>query len=497
MLDQIDLNQSLEKNEYKKVIDKLELKIGALQREARELNIPVIIVFEGWDGAGKGTLINKLILPLDPRGFTVHLTHTSTNDEETMRPFLWRYWNKTPERGRICIYDRSWYRRVLEDRINKELPKNKLAETFNEINHFERQLCDDGNVIVKFLIHVSKKIQKKRIKEIEENPSTSWRISDKAWEKNKQYKQYYDAFQHMLENSDTDYAPWTVIEAHDRRFAEIKILNTVIEALSEAVKKAKNKVITDKKATTKTPVVKLKKLDSSFLDKFDLTKKISEKEYREQIETLQEEVRDIEYRMYKKRVPLICVFEGWDGAGKGGAIKRLTQKMDPRGYNVFPFAAPNATERAHHYLWRFWQKVPKAGHIAIFDRSWYGRVLVERVEGFCKENEWKRAYKEITEFEEQMVDNGTVITKFWLQIDKDEQLRRFKERKKLEHKQWKITDEDWRNREKWGQYEEAVDEMLLRTSTSYAPWTVVEANDKYYARIKVLKTVINAMKDKV
>jgi polyphosphate kinase 2 (PPK2 family) len=201
--------------------------------------------------------------------------------------------------------------------------------------------------------------------------------------------------------------------------------------------------------------------------------------------------------MYKKRIPLVCVFEGSDGAGKGGAIKRLTQKMDPRGYNVFPFAAPNATERAHHYLWRFWQKVPKAGHIAIFDRSWYGRVLVERVEGFCSEPDWKRAYREITEFEEQMVDNGTVITKFWLQIDKDEQMRRFKERQRLEHKKWKITDEDWRNREKWNQYKEAVDEMLLRTSTTYAPWTVVEANNKYHARIKVLKTVIDAMKNKV
>jgi len=208
-------------------------------------------------------------------------------------------------------------------------------------------------------------------------------------------------------------------------------------------------------------------------------------------------MRDLEHEVYKKRLSVIMVYEGWDAAGKGGNIKRLLKMMDPRGYEVIPIAAPNDIEKAHHYLWRFWKAIPKAGHIAIFDRSWYGRVMVERVEGFCIEEEWKKAYREINEMEEQLVNFGTVLIKFWLQVDRAEQLKRFKERQQNPHKQWKITDEDWRNRKKWIQYKTAVDEMLLRTSTSYAPWTIIESNSKLYARIKVLKTVIEEIEKKL
>jgi polyphosphate kinase 2 (PPK2 family) len=217
------------------------------------------------------------------------------------------------------------------------------------------------------------------------------------------------------------------------------------------------------------------------------------KEYKEEIRQCQQRVFEIEHEIYTRRIPVVILYQGWDAAGKGGNIRRLTQAMDPRGYVVMPIGAPNDLEKAHHYLWRFWEKFPKAGHIAIFDRSWYERVLVERIEGFCSEAEWKRAYREINEFEEQLVNFGTVLVKLWLHIDPAEQLRRFQDRQQTPAKQWKITAEDWRNREKWEQHKEAVDEMLFRTSTAHAPWTIIEANSKYYARIKTLKTVIDAV----
>jgi polyphosphate kinase 2 (PPK2 family) len=214
-------------------------------------------------------------------------------------------------------------------------------------------------------------------------------------------------------------------------------------------------------------------------------------EYDRLLADYQEQARDIQYLLYKRKVPLIIVYEGWDAAGKGGNIMRLVHRMNPRGYDVVPVARANQTELDHHFLWRFYLNFPRAGHITIFDRSWYGRVLVERVEGYCAETEWKRAFQEINETEELFVDNGGGLIKFWLEVSRDEQYRRFMARQEDPLKQWKMTEEDWRNREKWDPYEKAIDEMLARTSTPVAPWTVVESDDKYFARIKALQTLID------
>lgn len=489
MLEKVDLSKKIEKPQYKNIMSELELKIGELQREAKELKIPVIIVLEGWEAAGKGTLINKLILPLDPRGFNVH-SILPANEEEKLRPFLWRFWTKTPVNGRIAIFDRSWYRRVLIERVDGLVKKSEWTKAYDEIKSFERQLADDGNVIVKLFLHISKKEQKERLKKLEKNSSMKWRVTKQDWERHRQYKKILLAANEMIEKTDTSQAPWTIIEAHDRRFATVKIFKTVIEAIAAKIKEKKETAAKIK--TAAKPAVRLKTLDSSILGKVNLKKTLTKEEYKSKLEKYQDRIREIEYQIYKKRIPIIILYEGWDAAGKGGNIRRLTQNMDPRGYEVIPVAAPNDVEKSHHYLWRFWNSIPKAGHIAIFDRTWYGRVLVERIEGFCAKDEWKRAYKEINEMEEHLANFGTVLVKFWIHISKDEQLRRFEERKKTPHKQWKITAEDWRNREKWTQTKEAVDEMLFRTSTTYAPWTIVESNCKYYARIKVLKTVIEA-----
>jgi len=492
MLDKVDLNRKLPREEYKAVMRGLENRLGQLQREARGLGIPVIIVFEGWDAAGKGTMINRLLISLDPRGFTVHPVNPP-NEEELFRPFLWRFWIRTPAKGRIAIFDRSWYGRVLVARIEKIVKPRVWKRAFDEIRSFERQLSDDGAVIIKFFLHISRDEQKKRFKKLQKNKATAWKVTEDDWRSHRAYDSYLAAIEEMLERTDTKYAPWTIVEAHDRRYASVKVFKTVISRIENKLKTSTQE---DKDDTG--PVKKQSEiLVTSTLEQTDLSLSMNREEYEQALDKYQKRVRELEHEAYVKRVPVVIVYEGWDAAGKGGNIRRLVQKMDPRGYEVIPVAVPNDIEKAHHYLWRFWVQVPKAGHIAIFDRSWYGRVLVERVEGFASEDEWKRAFHEINEMEEQWTNFGAVLLKFWLHIGKEEQLNRFEKRQKNDYKKWKITEEDWRNREKWDRYLQAVDEMLLRTSTSYAPWYVVESNSKLYARIKVLKLFVKNLEQKL
>lgn len=492
MLEKIDLSKTADKETYKAVRDQLGAKLGLLQRECKAAGIPVIIVFEGMGAAGKGIQINRLIQNLDPRGFSVYASSRET-EEEAMRPFLWRYWTKTPANGRIAVFDRSWYCRVQKDRFDGKITESQLPGAFQDILSFERQLTDGGAVIIKLFLYISKEEQRKRFKKLDGSKETSWRVNEADWERNERYEEYLQINEEMLEKTDTENAPWTIIEATDKNYGAMKILATVSDRLEYELARRRQQ------AKEKKPIPALpdEKYKTGVLSGVDLTKNLTRKDYKEQIDKLQKRLEVLHNEIYQLRIPVIIGFEGWDAGGKGGAIKRLTSHLDPRGYQVNPTAAPNDIEKVHHYLWRFWNNVPKAGHIAIFDRTWYGRVMVERIEGFCEEAEWKRAYQEINEMEAHMANAGAIVLKFWLHIDKDEQERRFKERMADPAKQWKITDEDWRNREKWEQYEEAVNEMLVRTSTTYAPWIVVEGNCKYYARVKVLETVVEAMERKV
>ena len=502
MLDQIDLTKKMEKDEYKARMEQMAPRLSRLQRECKELGIPVMIVFEGFGAAGKGVQISKLISALDPRGFSVYAIDGESKDEQ-LRPFLWRFWTKTPEKGRIAIFDRSWYRRVLVDRFDGVTTSRELGYAYEEINSFERQLTDGGYVIIKLFLAIDKKEQKKRFKKLMESKSSAWRVTDADLKRNKEYDAYKEMNDEMLQKTDTDYAPWHIIEATDKEFATVKIYSAVIAAMEQKIQEVKQKKEAKATAAKKKTVVAEKPegedsvLRTSSLNSVDLSLRYSKEEYKEKLDKLQNRIQELHGELYRKRIPVILGFEGWDAGGKGGAIKRLTEKMDPRGYQVNPTAAPNDIERAHHYLWRFWNNVTKKGHIAIFDRTWYGRVMVERIEGFCSKEEWSRAYKEINDMEANWVHSGAVVLKFWLQIDKDEQERRFRERIENPEKQWKITDEDWRNREKWDQYEQAVDDMLVHTSTTYAPWIIVEGNNKYYARIKVLESVIDAIEKRL
>lgn len=495
MLKQINLDRSIDKDEYKPRRDALELRLGGLQRRARDLGVPLIVVFQGWGSAGKGTHINQLILPLDPRGFTVFTTK-EPNEDEAMRPFLWRFWRVTPARGRMAILDRSWYSRVLVDRFNGQLSATEADLAFHDIRSFERQLADDGTVIVKIFLHISQKEQKRRQKKLLGNEATSWRVSPYDEEQNERYDEYLALVDRALTETETDHAPWTVVEANNRHFASLKVGETVATALDRGIAAAENRereASTDAAPTAVFPP----ELETRMLDRVDLSLALDAGEYQARLDTLQDRIHELGLRIYRHRVPVVVVYQGMDAAGKGGNIRRLVRTLDPRGYEVVPVSAPNDIEKAHHYLWRFWRRMPKAGHVAIFDRSWYGRVLVERVEGFCSEAEWRRAYREINEMEQHLVHFGVVLLKFWLHIDQDEQLARFEARRVNEHKRWKIGDEDWRNREKWNQYTVAVEEMLHRTSTSTAPWTVVPSNDKKYARINVLEAVCKAIETRL
>ncbi len=491
MLEKIDLTNTMPKDIFKGIMPDLERQIGKLQRQCKEKKIPVMIVFEGFDASGKGLQIARLIRNMDPRGFEVFPIKEET-EEEQMHPFLWRFWTKTPERGRFAIFDGSWYRRVLIDRFEGKVKGFEMEKSYDSICAFEKQLTDDNMVLIKLFLVIDQQEQKKRMKKLRKEKETAWRVKKEELERNRRYGDYLSMAEEMLQKTDTDFAPWTIIEATDQRFAEVKIYKTVIHALNEAIEHPKTEKATVKNAAGECGEV----LQDSILAKIDLTKSLDKETYEKKRKKLQKKIERLHGDLYRKRIPVVLCFEGWDAAGKGGAIKRLTESMDPRGYVVHPTAAPSETEKAHHYLWRFWQGMPKDGHIAVFDRTWYGRVMVERIEGFCTETEWKRAYKEINDMEQDLAEHGAVILKFWMQIDKEEQRRRFQKRQEDPEKQWKITDEDWRNREKWDQYETAVNEMLIRTSTEYAPWIVVEGNDKYDARVKVLETVVKALEER-
>lgn len=491
MLETVDLSLQVDKETYRQKMAECQDRLRVLQYDCRQAKVPVVVVFEGWDASGKGTTIEKMIDKLDPRHSRVEATY-EPNVEEALRPFLWRFWLQLPNDGDMVFFDRSWYGRVLVERMRRIVPKKSWREGYEEIRAFERQLTDHGTVLLKFFLHISKKEQKKRLKDLLEDKFTRWKVSkDDKWN-HAHYYQWVPVYDEMFERTSTTNAPWTIVEAEDGRYGRLKVMETAIAALEARLEAAKNPP-----PTSASSWVRLQGDPKAVLGKVDLSLRFERDAYDKELKKYQARVRDLEFKLFERRIPCVIGYEGWDAAGKGGNIKRLTQSLDPRGYNVIPIAAPQGEERTHQYLWRFWRHMPKAGHMTIFDRTWYGRVLVERIEGFCSEAAWQRAYQEINEFEMSLANYGTVICKFWVHIGNDEQLRRFEERQQIDHKRFKITDEDWRNRERWGAYEDAVGEMIMRTSTTYAPWTIVEGNDKLWARIRVLKTVCEAIEKRL
>lgn len=488
MLDTLDLKLSLEKDAYKEQIELLMKQMRQLQKACWEKKLPMIVVLEGWAAAGKGSLVKKMVGYMDPRGFKVHPIWPPT-PEERQYPFLWRFWQKLPARGEIGFFYHSWYINVLEDRLFDRIPDADIPTTMRQINAFERQMVDDGVAIAKFWIHLSRKELKKRLKKAAADPLDSWRVRPEDWHQAKNYHEYAAIAEDMLIQTSTGPAPWTLVEGDNKRWARVKVLSKMATTLTEALDL--------RHCQTPPPVLppqaQLQPTEPDFLSQADLSLSLSKDDYKKQLRKEQSNLRKLQQSLHQQKIPVLAIFEGWDAAGKGGAIKRLTDVLDPRSYVVNAFGAPSTEELSHHYLWRFWRRLPDPGTIGIFDRSWYGRVLVERIEGFASEPEWRRAYREINEFEEQLTSAGYVLLKFWLHISPEEQLERFNERKDNPFKQHKLTEEDWRNREKWPLYHVAVNQMIQRTSTPTAPWTVVPGNDKYYARVKIIQSAIEAI----
>ena len=479
------IEEKPQKEELKERLDKVRNRLAVQQMAVKEHKLPVIVLVEGWGTAGKGSMIGKIINNIDPRFFKV-ASLERIREEDLRKPFLWRYFTEIPEAGNFVFMDSGWMEEVTRARAAGEMDDKTYESRIASIRHFERQLVDNGYLVVKFFLHISEKEQKKRIEALHENEDTDWRINNSDFWQNKHYNKYFKVYDEYLDATDSSTAPWYVIDASSKKWAELQMLEFLTEGIDIAMQNHSLAVplLQNTFALQKMP----KLAEISLLDKT-----ISDEEYKVRLKELQEQLRQLHNRIYRAKIPVIIAYEGWDAAGKGGNIKRIAEALDPRGYVVQPIASPLPHEKSRHFLWRFYTRLPRTGHIAIFDRTWYGRVMVERIEGFCKENDWKRAYNEINEFEKDLADWGAVIIKFWVHIDKDTQLERFTMRQNTPEKQWKITDEDWRNREKWDAYESAIDEMIQKTSTTFAPWHILESVDKKYARIKALEIVVDEL----
>ena len=465
-------------------LDAARQKLTKQQLLLKEHKVPVLVLMEGWGTAGKGYCIGQVIKNMDPRFFKVESMGEKT-EEERRKPFLYRYFKRIPEAGTFVFLDSGWMDEIVKERLYDKLAEEDYAKRIESVRRFERQLTDNGYLVMKFFLHISEKEQKKRIQRLESDKDTLWRVSKNDLWQNRHYEKCEKAFSSYLKSTNMPSAPWYIIEAENKKWSELQLLETLTQGIDIALSNQKMAVPLMQNVF---PLVKM-----PLLSQIPLDETMDNETYHKELKQLQHRLGELHNRLYRKKVPVIIAYEGWDAAGKGGNIKRIAGALDPRGYEVYPIASPEPHEKARHYLWRFWTRLPKTGHIAVFDRTWYGRVMVERLEGFCSENDWMRAYNEMNEFEKELSDWGAVIIKFWVQIDKDTQLKRFTERQNTPEKQWKITEEDWRNREKWDEYETAVNEMLAKTSTTYAPWHILESVDKKYARIKALKIIIEEL----
>jgi len=483
MFESAELGQKISKSDYDKEVPELREKLLDVQHDLRQSGrFQVIILIGGVDGAGKSETVKILNAWMDPRYIETNAMGAST-EEELSHPPMWRFWRALPSKGKIGIFFGSWYTEPIVNRVYGKTKNTDLDRAMERVVRFEKMLIDEGALILKFWLHLSKESQKKRLEKLEKNPETRWRVTETEWNHFKLYDKFRRISERALAQTSTTESPWIIVEGNDARFRYLTIGRMIHDALRKKLN-GEMQCITPVTALSLPPIK-----DKFQLKSLDFSQTMNEEEYDAKLEKYQRKLNLLVRNRRFKKISAILVFEGSDAAGKGGGIRRVTGALDPRSYRIIPIAAPTEEERYHPYLWRFWRHIPRLGNFTIFDRSWYGRVLVERVEGFCSNDSWMRAYGEINDFEEQLAQRGGVIIKFWLSITKDEQLKRFKEREVTGFKRFKITEEDWRNRKKWNQYELAIGEMIDRTSTKIAPWTVVEANNKYFARIKILKEI--------
>ncbi len=491
MFDTMILGQEYTREEFKKMEGDLRIRLFQLQQQCEEHKIAVLLTVLGVDGSGRGSLVNTLSSWIDVKKLSNH-TFWNTNDSEKHRPYAWKYWVKLPAYGEFGIFFGGWYDELIRKASYGEVDEKELLTDLNKRERFENTLADNGYALAKFWLHLDQKEHSKRRKaRLKEQGSCRFTPYDR--ESERKYPQLIETVSKTITMTDRNFAPWYVIDAYDKRYCHVSVARAIIERLEEVV--AEKVLMKTGKAVKVEPSIESPKEEAvTMLDRLDMSPTMERAEYKKELKKLKQEVFQLSFKAYQKGISSTLTFEGWDAGGKGGNIRRLASAVDSRITRIIPVSAPTDEELAHHYLWRFWRHVPLSGYVTIYDRTWYGRVLVERVEKFAKPAEWKRAYAEINSFEEQLVDNKNILLKFWLHISSDEQLRRFKERENTPWKNYKLTDEDWRNREKATDYKIAADEMFMRTNTEYAPWHIIPANSKYYARIQVLKIYRDALK---
>ena len=502
MFEPAEVGAKVSKEEYRERAPRLRQSLLEVQRELRaDGSFSVIIVLAGFDASGRAETANLLTEWMDPR-WIVAWAWGEPSDEERERPAFWRYWRRLPPRGQVGLFHRAWYEPAMTDRVERRIGRHAFESRLRRIAATEQTLTDDGALILKFWMHLSAGAQRRQMKALERDPLSRWRITGAHRRRQGQYRRIRQAAEVVIRQTSTARAPWHVVEGSDDNHRKL----TVVAHVRDAVAAELERVEAGRRRTAAAGDVRKNGPGgprdaaheplagaASVLGVLDLTQAIDRDRYRVELARQQGRLNRLQWQAAARGVSTIAVFEGWDASGKGGAIRRVTGALDARHYHLIPIGAPTDEELAHHYLWRFMRHLSRAGRITIFDRSWYGRVLVERVEGLASREEYMRAYSEINAFEDQLVDHGILLVKFWLHVSKDEQLRRFEERQRTPHKAWKLTDEDWRNRERWEQYELAVNEMVARTSTRRAPWALVEANDKLFARIKVIRTLADRL----
>lgn len=488
MFEATELDHQVTKADYKREEAELRRALLEAQRALGEQHrFSVLILIAGVEGAGKSETVHLLNEWMDPRFIEVTGFALPT-EEEAAHPPMWRFWKALPPKGRIGVFFGAWQTVPILERVLGTLGAGGFAGRIDEILRLERMLAAEGVLLIKYWFHLSKAQQKKRIKALEKDKGTSWKVTRYDRALFERYDDFVEVCEPFLRETSTGDAPWTVVPAADDRYRALFVGRHLLGAL-------RARLDAPKPATTPAVAAPVPPDEVNVIRALTLKQALSREDYETALMEAQGRLaRATRHKRYGK-ISVIAVFEGNDAAGKGGAIRRLGAALDPRAYRIVPVAAPSEEERAQPYLWRFWRHVPRPGRLVVFDRSWYGRVLVERVEGFAAEHDWRRAYAEINDFEEQLAGHGAVVAKFWLAISKDEQQRRFKEREATPFKQHKITAEDWRNREKWDAYEEAVCEMVERTSTGIAPWTLVEADNKLHSRVKVIWTLADMVEE--
>jgi len=501
MFETAELGQEVPKEQYDARVPALREALLLAQDRLQEADFPVVVLLSGVDGAGKGETLQLLNEWLDPRWLASRAFDDPTQDE-LERPEFWRFWRVLPRRGRIGVFLSAWTSRPLLGRAVHGDEEEHFEAALDEIRAFERTLVNDGALILKFWLHLGRDAQEKRFRQLQADPLQAWRVTERDWRHWELYDRFVEAAERLISRTSTGRSPWHIVEGWDVRFRGLRVGELLLEALERRLAsfEARTRARSDAPADAPSPGEpgpSPTPLPRTVLSQLDLSRSLGGKAYREELPRLQRRLNELQRRARAGGVPGVIVLEGWDAAGKGGAIRRMVPALDARRVRVHPIGPPTDEEQGYHYLWRFWRRLPRRGRMAIFDRSWYGRVLVERVEGLTPPEAWRRAFGEINLFEEQLVRHGTALVKLFLHIDPEEQQRRFEKRSRVPYKRYKLTAEDWRNRSRWNEYERAVHAMVERTGTGLAPWVLVPANDKRYARIEVLRRVCEALEARI